>query len=436
MTIAKNGLIEWLASIPPTDRARSLLQACVLDHNDPEFNDLIGGATVGGDEQARILGALLPPPKPLPLSRPPGRPGFRRMKYRRPNPNLKVLDESTDDWLDIPTERSGLSPKLPTGNRFVHVAPYDQLGKYLADNVDGHEIWPHFVGPFQPPPGYRPRCPMVNPFWPVVTDATPSTPRPAYLTTSDVRKVYDAMSYAMWKDGIVMNAHLIIVWSMMGLSPVEGDAVLGKYLHKAQKWLRVGNKPRQRRVAKARVGSELRYIWVHENDRNRGFHSHVLLRVPKGIRADFEIWSRKSLAAMTGKPFPWEAFKLVPGGDKTEEDAIKCAWMWFRYLSKQLQPEAKIRWRDSEARIQEVSAREVVRPWHIRESPALPLKKLTGVSHNIGEGNQRNDQFVSWWGAYQFDQFYSGHEMFEWRHRVEYERRQKEQQELIRTLEV
>lgn len=148
MTTAKNGLVEWLASIPPTDRARSLLQACILDHSDPEFKDLIGGATAGRREHARILGALLPPLKPLPLSRPPDRPGFRRVKYRRPNPNPKVFDESTDDWVDIPGDPSGSLAKLPTADRFVLVTPYDQLGKYLADNVDGHEIWPHFIGPF------------------------------------------------------------------------------------------------------------------------------------------------------------------------------------------------------------------------------------------------------------------------------------------------
>lgn len=278
---------------------------------------------------------------------------------------------------------------------------------------------------------------MVNPFWAPATDATPPPPlRPAYLTKNEVRKVYNAMSYAMWKDGVVMNTHLIILWSMMGLSESEGDAILRDYLHKAQKWLRVGNKPRQRRVANARAGSELRYVWVHENAPNRGFHSHVLLRLPGSVRKDFETWSRKALTEMVGKHFPWKAFRLVFSYEKTEEGAVKRAWSWFRYLSKQLWPEDKIRWCDGETGIQEALAREIVKPWPIRKSPPLPLTKLTGVSHNIGEGAQRDDRYVSWWGACQFDSFYSGREMVEWRHRVEYERRQKEQQELIKTLQV
>ncbi|MBR1191469.1 hypothetical protein [Bradyrhizobium sp. AUGA SZCCT0160] len=432
MSGEKDNLVAWLESIPARDRARSLLQACVLDHNDSRFKDLIGGATVGRSEHARILAALLSPPKPLTLGRPPDRPGFRRMKYRRPNPNLKVYDESTDDWVDIPTERSGLSSKPPTGDRSVPVTPYDQLGQYLKNNPCGHEVWPHFIGP-----SYRLRGPMVNPFWPSVTETAPARPlRAAYLTTKEVRKVYNAMSYAMWKDGVVMNTHIIIVWSMVGLSEAEGDAILRDYLHKAQKFSEVGTKPRRRRVAKPREGGELRYVWVHENAPNRGFHSHVLLRLPRSAQKEFEMWSRKSLAAKAGKPFPWKAFRLARSYAKTEEGAVKRAWSWFRYLSKQLQPEAKIHWNDSEAGIQEAFARDVVKPWPIRKSPPLPLKTLADVSQNIGIGAQRKDQYVSSWGACQFDQLYSGHEMLEWQQRVEYERWRKERYELIETLPV
>lgn len=433
MTAAKNGLVEWLASIPPTDRARSLLQACVLDHNDPVFKDLVGGATAGRSEHARILTALLPPPKPLPLSRPPDRPGFRRVKYRRPNPSPTVFDEDTEGWVDMPTNGSGSALK-PAVGRSLPVTPYDQLGQYLKDNPCGHETWPHFIGPFQSVPGGPP---MVNPFWPVVAEGDTDGPmRQAYLTKNEVRKVYNAVSYAMWKDGVVMNTHLIIVWSMMGLSPLEGDAILGKYLHKAQKWARVGNKPRQRRVANPRVGSELRYVWVHENDQKRGFHSHVLLRLPQSARTDFETWSRKALAEMVGKHFPWKAFRLVLSYEKTEEGAVKRGWRWFQYLSKQLWPDEKIFWRDSETGIHETFARDVVKPWPIRKSPPLPLNKLADVSQNMGTGAQRKDQYVSSWAACEFDLLYTGHELFEWRQRVECERRQKELQEMIMTLQV
>lgn len=272
---------------------------------------------------------------------------------------------------------------------------------------------------------------------PVAKKSTSPKPlRYAYLTAPEVQKVYNAMSYAMWKDGVVMNSHVIIMWSMMGLSEAEGDAILHDYLKKAQHWCKVGTKPRQRRVANMRAGRKLRYVWVHENDLRRGFHSHLLLHLPDGACEHFEAWSREALTHVVGKPFPKEAFCLRPNRGKTERDRVWLAWKWFRYLSKQLRPDAKIFWRHSDMGIHEAWAREVIKPCRIRESPPLPLKTLANVSQNIGVGAQRNDRYVSRWDACLFDEFYSGNEMFEWRQRVEYERSEKNHQELIATLQI
>ncbi|WP_038934304.1 hypothetical protein [Bradyrhizobium japonicum] len=272
---------------------------------------------------------------------------------------------------------------------------------------------------------------------PVTKKSTSPKPlRPAYLTKNEVQKVYNAMSYAMWKDGVVMNSHVIIMWSMMGLSEAEGDAILHNYLKKAQHWCKVGTKPRQRRVANMRAGRELRYVWVHENDLRRGFHSHLMLYLPDGACERFEAWSREALTQMVGKPFPKEALCLRPNRGKTERSRVQVAWTWFRYLSKQLWPDARIFWRDSKTGCHEAWAREVIKPWRIRESPPLPLKTLANVSQNIGVGAQRNDRYVSRWDACLFDEFYSGNEMSEWRQRLESERRQRNHQELIATLQI
>lgn len=233
-----------------------------------------------------------------------------------------------------------------------------------------------------------------------------------------------------------MNSHVIIMWSMMGLSEAEGDEILGDYLHKTQKWCQVGTKPRQRRVTNARMGGELRYVWVHENDFGRGFHSHLLLHLPDGACDRFEAWSREALAHVTGKPLPENAFHLALNRGNTERDRVWLAWKWFRYLSKQLRPDAKITWRDSETGLHEAWAREVVKSDRLRESPPLPLKKLTGVSRNIGVGAQRNDRYVSRWMECEFDKFYSGGEMSDWRQRIEEQRRQKHFRELITTLQI
>jgi hypothetical protein len=244
-----------------------------------------------------------------------------------------------------------------------------------------------------------------------------------FLSSDEIIKLYNAMAYAMWKDGVVLNTHVIILWSQMGLTEQEGDAVLGQYLHKAQKWLRVGTKPRRRFKADARYeGAELRYAWVHENAPNRGFHSHVLLNVPPQLSKAFRDWSRQCLVRATGKHFPWKAFRLVRSYAKTEDAAVKRAWSWFRYLSKQLHPEFKVRCRENGVIVSTPVLRDLLKPWPLRKSLPIPLAHLTGVSQNIGKGAQKSDGFRSRLTSSDFDDLYRGYEMDDWRRRLEHER--------------
>src|ERR1700738_4289241 len=80
---------------------------------------------------------------------------------------------------------------------------------------DARDAWPLVTDPFaSPTPREKPLPSSANPF-----QRPRRPPRPmkhSYLTSRDAEKVYDAMAYAMWKDGVILNTHVIIVWSMMG----------------------------------------------------------------------------------------------------------------------------------------------------------------------------------------------------------------------------
>jgi len=260
--------------------------------------------------------------------------------------------------------------------------------------------------------------------------------RPAYLTGPEVIKFCYGISYAMSK-GVLMNTLLTINWSDMELRESEGTAVLGKYFHRAKKWRRVGTEPRQRRVANPRVGGELHYALVHENDSKRGFHTHVLFYLPDEDRDAFEAWSRKCLRDIVGRPFPPAAFHLTRSYAKTESDRIEWVWHRFRYLIKQLPDIWRLPWNDPKKGIQWICMRDVLKPRRIRlDSPPLRLKRLSYVSQNIGSTAQRRDGYVVPWSAPYYSGIYSGDEFYEWRRRDQYERRQKEVQELIKTLQI
>lgn len=421
MAKEKDELAEWLASMPPEDRSRSVMESGFLHFEDPEAMKVIGAATTARNQHAGILDSLLPPPKPLPLTYP-RRPGFRRVRYRRPNPKPRVFGPEDDYPIDNRSEPSNLPVKA---GRPLPVMPYDELGKYLMTYGHGHEIWPHFIGPFLSPPEYRPRRPMVNPFRPPEPGPQQANIRNGFLGVDDAFKLYNAIAYAMWKDGVVLNTHVIILWSQMGLTEQDGDAVLGRYLHKAQKWLRVGTKPRRRFSANARYeGTELRYAWVHESSPNRGFHSHVLLNVPPRLSKEFREWSRQCLVREIGKHFPWKAFRLVRSYAKIEDSAVKRVWSWFRYLSKQLHPEIKVCCRENGVIVGTPVLRDLLKPRPFRKSLPIPLRHLTGVSHNIGKGAQQKDGFRSRLITADYDDLYRGHEMNDWRRRLEDERRE------------
>jgi hypothetical protein len=123
--------------------------------------------------------------------------------------------------------------------------------------------------------------------------------------------------------GVTMNVHVIIVWSMMGVGPVESGKRLGKCLNEATKWMRIGTEPRWQRAKNPRDEAELHYAWIHESAPNRGFHSHILMNVPVGLIKEFGVWSRACLLRYHGADFPFDAVRVVRSYAKTRDAAVK-----------------------------------------------------------------------------------------------------------------
>jgi hypothetical protein len=442
MSSNKDDTIARIKSASGADeRARVILESCDCNDSDPEIASLLRHAASGDGEHSRVLASLL---RPLKKSRGRNKVERRFDRIRPHHPAMGGLG-----WKPVkegpvekqygggPGPQACFNPQPEKPKSETELAFHANFAAYIYENHK--KMWPHLPDvKFDPPPGYKPRGPMVNPFWPVAPATTfvPELMRESWLTRREVRKVYNAMSYAMFKDGIIMNTHLIIIWSMMGLSPKEGNAILGKYLHGAQKWLRVGCKPCKRRVAGARTGTELRFAWVHENAPGRGFHSHIVLHLPYGLKKDFELWSRAYLVKLTGRHFAWKAFRLRPSYEKIEGAEVARAWSWFRYLTKELHPQAKFSWIVDEREYRELPMRDIVKPWPYRKNLPVPNMKMTGVSHNIGEGCQRADQFVSKLSRCDFDRLYSGDELEERRQRIQRILCERRTTELLATLQI
>lgn len=432
---------DWIESFQDRKgRARAVIEACAVYENDVDASRLAGHAATGNSVHSRVVSALLKPVKKR-LGRNKAERRLTRMHAH--NPMLGGLG-----WKPVkepPLEKiSGVSPgpQAPFDLAFENSkTPANQnLSAHIASYA--HEnyktMWPHLPElEFEAPPNHTPHPPVANPFRAPERSQRPVVSRDGYLNVQEVWKLYDAMAYAMRKHGVVMNTHVIILWSQMGVTHEEGDALLKDYLHKAQKWLRVGTKSRRYRKANARYeGGELRYVWVHENAANRGFHSHVLCNVPPRLHKAFTAWSRQCLAHAANKPMPWSAFRSVRSYAKTDESAVRRAWSWFRYLTKQLDPKLVVNVWDAGHFVNAPSLRDMIHPWPLRHSPPINLDRLAGVSRNLGQGAQAKDGFRSKLKTGAFQNLYSGDEFDDWRRSMERQCEDARRQQLLKTLQI
>jgi hypothetical protein len=236
--------------------------------------------------------------------------------------------------------------------------------------------------------------------------------RSSDLEWKEVMKVYEAMAFAL-DQGIWMSAHVVIVWSMFGVTEHERASKLtGKVLHEARKWAAVG-KPselRQRQRARSGDGFDLAWVYAHENDRRRGFHTHILMNVPTAMARVFERWLWSALRRLTNNPGVPPALWVRPAWERTEHDQIQRHWRWMTYIMKGLPPSVGMRYRGGASL---GPAREVLQLFAYRED-MMPVfcDHLVNVSRNIDKKAQKAAGFVSklQMGPGMLDRLYDGSE--------------------------
>lgn len=428
-----SSLLAWLRSIDdPNELARNLIEAGVVGDPDEEFAALVSRAIIGDGEYSQRLLAMVRPKKRK-SSREQARRARQFDRIRAHHPALEKLTARKKEAEAAPPamdylEEVETAPVRPAEFERHEGVPSElweppvekltawdrELGKSLRLHLhqNASELWPHLYGPYDypPPQDCWPVEPGGNPFQPAPQPVRPI--QESTLSAEEAGKVFDAISFAMWKHGKVMNAHIVIVWSMIpNLDEVRAAAILGKYLHSAGKWLGVGRGPRSRRRVDLRQGEDLHYVWVHENAPDRGFHTHIMLNLPFALRKEFDTWSRSCLVRLCKTHFPWKAFRIVPSYAKTEETQVRGAWRWYRYMMKQLDAGAKLAVVDKVEGYSEVSLRDVLKPWRARGSLSMPQMKRVGASHSIGEGAQKKEKFLSKLKQASFDEVYQGREL-------------------------
>ncbi|TXM95374.1 hypothetical protein [Methylobacterium sp. WL116] len=202
-----------------------------------------------------------------------------------------------------------------------------------------------------------------------------------YLTSSQFRKGYNAIAYANCV-GEVMNAFISISWSTAGI--VAPDAVMAaqiRYLELLRKWL-------------LHRGVQPAWVWVIENGKTYGLHSHILLRVPHHMREAVKFQAETAVATIAARPLkkPRRGTK----GDQTvhvicrRDNNIRAQWRLYRYISKGLKPttrELNPELRAKQIRIEKVGGLKLRRQ-------GLVVRQRLGVARGLSTQSRQSNSTI------------------------------------------
>jgi hypothetical protein len=216
----------------------------------------------------------------------------------------------------------------------------------------------------------------------------------------------------MWQHGSIMNTHITVKWSLLGVSdPTVAARMSWALLNRAQKWAKAGaTDPRPQRRS-ARFGDNFRLSYCYAHEYGGGAHSHILTHIPAASKLAFKAWARRAVAQLTRCPsVDRRAVKVVYSRERSESASVARAWLWTRYILKMLDP--AIQWRPPWK-----SLRGILKVWPMQTCYLVPDIQMTGISRNLGPHAQRAAGFHPSILARQPDRIYYGDELQEWRER-------------------
>ena len=298
----------------PEERARTIHESGWA--GDPDIEDIeVPVARLGGGKYQNLLASFRKPP---PLTPKRERRVLERIRLAHPHwfdpprPERKASIDAGPVEASGPTEIDAAPPRgagvdvapsvaksaSPPPERVLIPPPRDYppvpgsfteaIGWHVYENQA--TIWPHIKDKIPRPAGFVPK-----PAPPVT--ATKSSD----LTATHAVRLYNAIAFAMWQHGAIMNTHVVILWETLRVyDHKRATTLLSEYLNQAKKWARVGTvgAPRQRRRGRTGEGFEFRYVYVHECGGAAGFHSHILCTVPQPTAKAFAAWG--AVAGLVG----------------------------------------------------------------------------------------------------------------------------------------
>jgi hypothetical protein len=247
------------------------------------------------------------------------------------------------------------------------------------------------------------------------------------LSGNEVARLFDAISFSMWRDGPagLFTCCLTIAWATLGVTDHQQAArLLGRFVDGARKWARIGgpdHRPDRRRW-RSRVGEgfAFRYVFTHENSGVQGFHSNLLATVPAERYQAFAVWARQILPRLAQHPGTKATLYISHCGHRAEPDQVLWQWRMFKYIAKQCDPRAQLRYA-KRPREPAVVLRDLLQLNPYQSALPVTCAILSGISRDLRGRAMDAAGYRNWLGARR-EQLYTGQELetFRDRQRVAY----------------
>ncbi len=202
-----------------------------------------------------------------------------------------------------------------------------------------------------------------------------------YLNVGHVGRMYDSVEYLNLDCGLLLNTHITIVYPLLGVADQGAAAVLLSDFHReAGAWFR-------------RLKYRYYFIYVHENARDMGFHTHLLTHLPHWHQREFKIWAKALFQRRNTREVPKTAVWIQTKNLRDPDQRVDWQWARFKYLCKTLDPQIEALGEDG----------RYYPLWHLLQIPPSDLRpgnqvhcaQRCGFSHEIGRAAQQQANGVA-----------------------------------------
>ncbi|MDG4670987.1 hypothetical protein P9A16_07620 [Shinella sp. 838] len=240
----------------------------------------------------------------------------------------------------------------------------------------------------------------------------------------EARKLYNAMSFKVLRDGWGFNTFITVTAKYLGLTSHAEFAALIPVMNKAVAgWL----KARPKRSARFRMTEEANHSYIFVLERSgytHGLHVHLLCSIPAALRKEFRAFLVDWWEEQAGLAVPTNAVDVQYSDSwGRPEHYSNQAWK-FRYMVKTVREDAYAFDNEGRKRL----AVEFMKPWlpHGERPDILPVRtrQVYGISRDLDrKARQKWGEEVGWTFVSKFDQrrldeLYSGSEVAAWHARV------------------